>query len=230
MANTAQELFIQYDKQPLLAALSADFNAVDTAVQSVADCLRKVKELKGARLPHNHPDEALRIEREHAYEVAYIRLELANTDLLAAIKALMKSSADIEANLGEFAGDERSRTFAYREDPIARSNVVCARRLIEEATTLHYRVDIYPEEETTTARYHFAIGRLYKDKPDTGRHFVVAYGGGYGRTSVDRNWAATGPYMTRQEAERSAGGWISFADTIGGSADVIDVRTLVEES
>ncbi|MCA9801413.1 MAG: hypothetical protein KC777_05475 [Cyanobacteria bacterium HKST-UBA02] len=230
MSYTAQELFIQYDKQPLLAALSADFNAVDTAFQAVADYLRKVKELKGARLPQSHADEALRIEREHAYEVAYIRLELANTDLLSAIKALMKSSADIEANLGEYAGDEKSRAFAYREDPIARNNVVCARRLIEEATTLHYRVDIYPEEETTTARYHFAIGRLYKDKPDTGRHFVVAYGGGYGAMPVDRNWAANGPYMTREEAERSAGGWISIADTIGGCADVIDVRTLKEES
>ncbi|MBZ0186841.1 MAG: hypothetical protein K8F91_11395 [Candidatus Obscuribacterales bacterium] len=228
--TTAQDLFIDYGKQPLLAQLASDFHALVAARQTVADCLRQVKELKGSRIPERHQDDALRIEREHAYEVGFIRLELASEDLIVAIRALMKTSEAVSAEIGEYAGASNKATFSYREDPIARNNVVCSRRLIEEATTLYFRVSVYPEERSTTTSYHFAINRLFKTPKDTGRHFVVTYGGGGGHPEFDPCEHKEGPFMTEAEANHSAGGWESIACTIGGSARVYDLQKIEAQS
>ncbi len=224
-----QDLFIDYRKNPLLDKLALEFNALVAARQVVADYLCQVKELKGRRIKDHHQDEALCIEREHAYEVGFIRLELANEELLAAIRSLEKSSKAVRAEIiGDHAGASNNGTFTYYEDPIARNNIICSLRLIEEATVLYFRVALYPEERSTTTSYHFAINRLFKTPSDTGRHFAVAYGA-YGNCSEPVP-VEEGPFMTEAEAKRSAAGWEGLADTIGGCALVYDIRKVGVQS
>jgi hypothetical protein len=218
------DLFINYDKHPLFAELTASYAAAQEAIRKVEDAQASLKHQRGQLLDDKHPERA-RLERRRAYEVAFLRLKLANGELFAAARNLWKISEKIDA--------ERHTTFKdwYCEKrALLQNNLMCAREVADRAAALYYLVRRQAHELDRFADHYASIENMFRfpvpaDEP---REYVVmssGHGSKYRFDEGDGTEVPEGPYMTLSEAKEAAGWWVSYADTIGGGAQIYNVRT-----
>ena len=101
-------------------------------------------------------------------------------------------------------------------------NVVVAETLYDQCCQVYFKfVLIHP-------RNFYGIKLSFERPIPEPRAFVLAtsgHGSSFRFDGTDPNKPPPPPYMTEREAELAAGSWESYADTIGGRAEVIDVRT-----
>jgi hypothetical protein len=228
-SNSQQALFIAYPSDPLLASLSQNFAALVSVKDSIAAHLAEVKDRNGERIGKNlsrdSRDPKTR-ERERAYEVAVLRLEIANSGLRATAAAL---HADVEAVRTALTEQKNSGPLCFGvARAVAQNNCLCAVELIDEALSLHHTV-VY--KHLFPFRWHyFGIERTFAaiDERDNPREFVVMSSGHGSKLRFDGanpDEPPAGPYLTFEEAKAEALHWCSYADTIGGGASVYNVRT-----
>jgi hypothetical protein len=232
-------LFIEYTKNPLLAALTEHYISVERSIESLNQLAVELKtrrdegaELERVTLTEKNVVAVLdaSLTGLRACDVAAIRLEIALTgfreklgDLfkaIEAVKAVLKSP-----NVFEF--------IAYgAELGVAQNNVICASELLDKSCTLEHEI-IYKRLLTKSRWTYFGIGGLYatlvagegKANP---REFVIkasGHGSKYRFDGENPDSPPPGPYMTFEEAAATARHWCSYADTIGGDASIYNVRT-----
>lgn len=243
------DLFIDYTKHPELKTLTECYRITEGLMTKVEEALAIVQKKKRERLPWSQAN-IIKIDyrqRERAYEVAYLKMELENYELHSAILRLIDITELVAEKAERKDGEDRS--FNYDVYPIARNNVVCARDLIEATTQLYYRITIRPPERATTAKYHFSINDAFKKKPDRGRYyFVESSGRSYNfppgeDTCPDSTYSSRAiditvrspeelpspPYMTEDEAIREKDSQEIEFSTIGGSFRIRDLRMLEQQ-
>jgi hypothetical protein len=228
-----KDLFIPYSKNPLLADLTSSYEALTAVKGSIAQLVSELKARRGERigseLSHNLDDLRTR-ERERAYEVAAIRLEVANSGLMANTTALYNAVEAVRAALLAQSASHKYESIAFGvECGIAENNVICAVELIDEAMKLHSEV-VY--KQLFPMRWHyFGIGRTFKAlaNAENPREWLVMASGQGSKFRFngagDGETPPPGPYLTRDEAVAEASHWVGYADTIGGDAQLYNVRT-----
>lgn len=224
-----QELFIPYQGKPLLADLTVSFQALCGSRDAIAAFLSAFKARRGERLLKGYKrtleDELFR-ERERAYEVAALRLELAVGELQSNSRALLIASDAVRKALVEQINYEQ---IGYGvEFALAENNVLCAVDLIDNALALHH--EVVSKQLRPFRGHYFAIDRSFKaiDERDDPREFVVMYSAGGSKLRFEEGDGSTppaGPYLTLAEAKAEASHWVGYADTVGGDAMVFNVRT-----
>lgn len=224
-----QELFIPYQGKPLLADLTTSYLALCASHAAIAANLSAFKDRRGERLPRdgkrNMEDKLFR-ERERAYEVAALRLELAVDELKSNARALFVASEAVRKALAEQTNYEQ---FGFGvEAALAQNNVLCAVDMIDKALALHHEV---VSKQLRPFRWHyFGIENSFKavDQSDDPREFVVLAGAGGSKLRFEEGDGSApppGPYLTLAEAKAEASHWVGYADTVGGDAMVYNVRT-----
>lgn len=224
------DLFIDYRGNTAIERHCQRYRHTENTVVEVEQLLLRLQDAKGKRIRDGKHEKCQ--ERERAYEVAFLRMQLAVRQRLhGSIARLIQSSDTLAAAVKDRSKAELE--ISYSEAPIAWNNVVCGRELIDKASALYFRLTNYPEEGGTSATCCFAIKRMFDNPVDFGRHFVLAYSGhgsAYRYETADGETLPSPPYMTKEEAERCAGSWESYACTIGGGADVRDIRELTKQA
>jgi hypothetical protein len=245
MTTEFAELFIDYRELPQLAELTDRFHAVDTAYDTVTTLVAALKRKRGERI-NSRParpddehisemlenigrnlDEPLTRSRERAFEAAKIRVELANSALFRAIREL---HVTIDATKEALATNGFSHSkLGFEPEAIAQNNVVSALELADVAAALYYET---VATQLNTIRWsYFAISRTYKSVLENGvgaREWVVmasGHGSSYRFGGADPNSPPPAPYQTLAEAIAAGRHWEGIADTIGGGAQVYNVRT-----
>lgn len=228
-----KDLFIPYSKNPLLAELTSSFEALSAVKDSIAQLVIDLKARRGERigsqLSHDLNDTRTR-QRERAYEVAALRLEVANSGLLADTTALYNAVEAIRAALKAQSVSHKYDALGFGvECGIAENNVICAVELIDEAMALHSEV---VHKQLNPMRWHyFGINRTFKvlDDAENPREWLVMASGHGSKYRFngpgDGQTPPPGPYLTRAEAVAEASHWVGYADTIGGDAQLYNVRT-----
>jgi len=217
------ELFIDYTKDPLLEELTRDYRALEAVNARALEKIADVKHTRGQRLDRKHPDARLILERERAHEVAILRLQLAAGDLLAAVQQLHVTRAKVAAGLKDF--DSYSGMAG-----LAENNLLCADALCDAAARTFYSQARRELAVDFLARHCSAIHRLYSE-PDPSadpREFVLTYSGhgsGFRFDVADAASPPPPPYLTLSEAKAEAAHWSSISCTIGGDAEIYNVRT-----
>ncbi|MFA6211480.1 MAG: hypothetical protein WCT03_09530 [Candidatus Obscuribacterales bacterium] len=224
-----QELFIPYDGKPILADLTTSFQALCASRDAIAAFLAAFKTRRGERLLKGYKrtmeDKFFR-ERERAYEVAALRLELAVGELKTNSRALFNACEAVRKALAEQKSYEQI-DFGV-EMGVAQNNVLCAVDLIDKALALHHEV---VSNQLRPFRWHyFGIENSFKavDESDDPREFVVMAGAHGSKQRFEEGDGTTppaGPYLTLSEAKAEASHWVGYADTVGGDASVYNVRT-----
>lgn len=224
-----QELFIPYQGKPLLADLTTSYLALCASQAAIAANLSAFKDRRGERLlkgcKRTMEDKLFR-ERERAYEVAALRLELAVGELKDNARVLFVASEAVRKALAEQTNYEQIG-FGV-EAALAQNNVLCAVDMIDKALALHHEV---VSKQLRPFRWHyFGIENSFKavDERDDPREFVVMAGAGGSKLRFEEGDGSTpppGPYLTLAEAKAEASHWVGYADTVGGDAMVYNVRT-----
>ena len=243
------DLFIDYTKHPDFKSLTDCYRTTEALITKVEEALALVQKKKRERLPRSQANIAKNgyRQRERAYEVAYLKMELENDELHSSILRLIDITELVAK--GAERKNEEYRNFNFDVYSIARNNVVCARDLIEAATKLYYRITIRPPERVPTAEFHFSIDDAFKKKPDRGRYFFVESSGRsynfplgedtcpdstYRSLAVDITVRSPEelplpPYMTEDEAKREEDALEIYFSTFGGSFRIRDLRKLEQQ-
>jgi hypothetical protein len=218
-----KDLFIQYTNphgSSALRDLTERFNACRDQLGRIEALHGEMKTARGTRLPNDHKNDELRTQRDREYDVALIRVELEQGALYATVAALHQSIATAKSAT-EPAGLQR--------EAIMKNNVMCAEELCKEAMTAYFAVrrDIASDR---MAGYYFGINRAFRDQPadPDPREFVVMYSGhgsAYRYENEPGDQPPPPPYLTLSEAQYDAREWESSACTIGGGAQIVNVRT-----
>ncbi|CAN5561279.1 hypothetical protein BH11CYA1_BH11CYA1_25820 [soil metagenome] len=224
-----QELFIPYEGKPLLAELTASFQALCLSRDSIAASLAAFKTRRGERLVKGFKrtlDDVLFRERERAYEVAAVRLELAVGELKSNSRRLYDAGTAVRKALAEQTNYEQIG-FGV-EIALAENNVLCAVDLTDKALALHH--EIVDKQLRPFRGHYFAISRTFKavDESDNPREYLVMYAAHASKLRFeegDGKAIPAGPYLTLAEAKDEASHWVGYADTVGGDAAIYNVRT-----
>jgi hypothetical protein len=237
---TKLRLFIEYnstrgENHPLLLDLTNKYLATEQALALAEQRLSELKDRRGERILRHDleqckwrdvPDRSnpLSLERERAYEVSQLRLELANEDLFHALHELFAVAGTIKSGL-----IKPVHRFAPVEEGIAQNNAVCAFDLVNQAFTRYQYVKQTQLRESRWiySAIHDTFRKLDEPQADP-REFVVmasGHGSSFRFDGPDPDQPPPGPYLTRAEADREAAHWESIADTIGGRAAIYNVRT-----
>jgi hypothetical protein len=224
-----QELFIPYTKNPLLAELTTTFEAVCQARDLVSLRISELKTRRGERIGSKGllglRDKVTR-ERERAYDVASIRLELAADELFEALRALhkacglVKDAAVLEGDAGAKLLDIGVEKFA------ARNNVLCAIDVVDQACALHHEAVIKQLRKDRFLYGGIACAFALVDEREDPREYVAQYAG-FGRPfrfdEGDGTCVPQGPYLTLSEAKAAASAFADDFYTIGwGSPLFVD--------
>lgn len=229
-------LFIECNDHPLLADLAACHQTVFRARAIVDGLVAQLKQCRGERIGKDLSrdlNDPLTRERERAYEVAAIRVELANRELLASTTALHEIIGAVESALEAQIWEQKE--FDLVTYSVAQNNVVCALELANEAAATYYNTE---QKQLSEFRHHyFGIDRTFKARgtvADDLREFVImasGHGSSFRFDGPDGKVTPAAPYMTLSEARQAVWHWVGIADTIGGRAQVYNVRTKeVQES
>lgn len=136
-----QELFIPYQGKPLLADLTTSYLALCASHAAISANLSAFEDRRAERLlkgcKRTMEDKLFR-ERERAYEVAALRLELAIGELKHNARALFVASEAVRKALAEQTYYEQIG-FGV-EVALAQNNVLCAVDMIDKAFALHHEV------------------------------------------------------------------------------------------
>jgi hypothetical protein len=219
-----KDLFIQYTNPHGSAALrdlTVRFNACREQLGRIEALHGEMKIARGTRLPHDHKNDELRTQRDREYDVALIRVELEQGALYATVAALHQSITTAKTAT-ESAGLQR--------EAIMKNNVMCAEELCKEAMTAYFAVRRDIEKGDRMAGYYFGINRAFREQPadPDPREFVVMYSGHGSHMRYENepgDQPPPPPYLTLSEAQYDAERWELTADTIGGRAQVVNVRT-----
>ena len=224
-----QKLFISYNGNPLLEQLTNRFQEVCQVKDTIDILLADLKIQRDGRIGSDFSrdlDNKLTCECQRAYEVAAIRLELAQNKLMDHLRSLHLVCEKLKTALLD--RDTNGMIDFGLEEAIAKNNLVCAVDVANQACALYHEV---MNKQLRPFRCHyFAIERTFKtaDERTDPREYVVLYSaqgskmrfeGGNGRV------VPKGPYLTLSEAKAEALYWVSYADTVGGDAQLFNVRT-----
>jgi len=233
MQKTIQdlELFVPYNRNPLLAELTTRFETVLAIVAKVESAVSELKACRGERIGgefnRNLGDQLTR-ERERVYEVAALRVELANAGLFRETRGLHNA---IEAVKLALATQKNYELIGFGvTSALAQNNVICALALVDKACAAHHDVT---NKQLRNGCHYFAINRFYESMDasagsETAREWVVmssGHGSKFRFDEGDGTEVPQGPYLTLEEAKAEASQWCSIADTIGGDAQLFNVRT-----
>lgn len=218
------DLFIDCRQNKAMAALTDCFYTVVGAAALVEDKVAALKTSRGERISNRDREDALAQERERRFEVAYIRVRLANDELFKAVRALHAIVARVRR---EVIDGDSSKFYMLR--PIAKNNVVCALETADAGAALYY--ETVSKQLNAQSSYNFAVDRAYKklDEPgEDAREWTLmasGHGSAFRFDEGDGNEPPPPPYMTLAEAKAAADHWCGIADTIGGDAQAYNVRT-----
>jgi hypothetical protein len=229
-------LFIECNEHPLLADLANCFGAVFQARAKVDGLVAQLKQRRGERIGKDLSrdlSDPLTRERERAYEVAAIRVELANRELFSATKSLHEAIAALDSALEVPIWEQRELDQVTAS--VAQNNIVCALELADQAAATFYGTE---QKQLSDFRWHyFGISKTYSLRDsvtDDPRQYVLMAGAGgtcFRFDGGDGTQPPPAPYMTLAEAREAVWHWVGIADTIGGCAQIYNVRTRqVQES
>src|SRR5215471_10361819 len=217
------DLFIDYSKNPLLEELTRDYRALEAVNGRVLEKIADLKQKRGQRLDRKHPDSRLILERDRAHEVALLRLQLDAADLLEALKQLHATRDKLEGGLADF------RTYDGM-DGLAKNNLLCAGALCDSAAGTYFSQARRELAIDYLAQHCSAIHRLHREPAPSAdpREYVLkhsGHGSSFRFDGADPDAPPPPPYLTLSEAKAEAAHWASMACTIGGDAEIYNVRT-----
>jgi hypothetical protein len=197
----------------LLTSLSRSYQQVGNRSVHAKFRLHELKLRSGARMGCNVTrdlSDPLVLEGEHAYEVALLQLQIANTSLLEAIKALGIVIADVKETL------LRQMFSSSFETAVTQNNVVSASECLQDASGLYYEILINHLPNISFRAIETAYNGEKARKE--AREFVIKCShnsSAYLYVGDDGTAPPEGPHMTFNEAQNAASRWIAFSNGVG---------------
>jgi hypothetical protein len=221
METKVKNLYITLSDENF-AELNSAYDRLFVASTEVEAALAEAKTAKSERinkgkLPEAEKDHARFWEREHVLFVAATKANLA----VDAMHPLLQPVWDACQKLRQFEATTHTRVYENRY--ILQSNVVAAEKLYRQGCVTYFGHGF----DRGTPSVH----ELFNVKDDEPREWAVmkaAQGSGYhfhGSPSRDGQTPPPGPYMTKCEANFDGWTWSEYADDVGGSATLVNVRT-----